>query len=384
MELSRDGQMQAREHFIAPEEVRDGLVSSDGSSGPTRRATRCKVYVVGSRFPHHAKHSGYEGFARYVGRMLRLPLRSRWLGGDLGWAIDRRIATWTRPHYSSGILLIEAAAALHMLVTPRAVYHLIYGDVDLWMLPRLRRLIGSRHRLVVSFHEPRPPDWVGLEKVAPDIDAVVLVSASQRAALATLYPPERTFVIPHGIDTGFFEPGPKRSGERVVLTVGSHLRDFETLGAAIDLVLSKHSNVRFVAVGTRERGREYEGLEHERVTYLDKVDDEELRRLYQTATLMVLPFRHATANNALLEAMACGLPVVATDVGAVREYLGDQAGLLCEPRDAAALSQAMIRILESPELATQMGEAGRARALELDYRKVAEQMQHLYDELLSR
>lgn len=344
--------------------------------------TRSRVYVVGSRFPHHARHSGYEGFVRHVGRLLTLPLRSRWLPGSWGWAIDRRIAAFTRPHYASGILLIEAAAALHMLFTRRAVYHLIYGDVDLWMLPRLRRLLAPRHRVVVSFHEPAPPEWVGLAKAAPDIDAVMLVSSTQRAALAASFPAERTFVIPHGVDTAFFKPGSGESKERVVLTVGSHLRDFETLTAAIDLVLSKDPDVRFVAVGSRERGREYEGLDHQRVTYRDKIDDEELLRLYQTSTLAVLPLRAATANNALLEAMACGLPVVATDLEGVREYLGDEAGLVCAPRDATALGQAMMRILENPALGARMGQAGRARALELDYRKVAQTMRTLYDALL--
>ena len=342
---------------------------------------RSRVYFVGSRFPHHARHSGYEGFARYVGRMLRMPFRSRWRGGNLGWALDRRIADWTRPHYASGILLIEAAAALHMLFTRRAVYHLIYGDVDLWMLPRLRRLLAPRHRVVVSFHEPKPPEWVGLEKAAPDIDAVVLVSGSQRAALAASFPAERTVVIPHGVDTAFFKPGSTEQRERMVLTVGSHLRDFETLRVAIDHVLVRDPSVRFVAVGSRERGRDYVGLEHERVTYFDKIDDEELRRLYQTATVMVLPLRAATANNALLEAMACGLPVVATDLEGIREYLGDEAGLFCKPRDAAALGEAMSRILEHPELGARMGEAGRARALGLDYQRVAERMQTFYDGL---
>jgi phosphatidylinositol alpha-mannosyltransferase len=86
----------------------------------------------------------------------------------------------------------------------------------------------------------------------------------------------------------------------------------------------------------------------------------------------------AVANNALLEQMACGLPVVATDVGAVREYLGDEAGLLFPPGDAGALAAGVLRLLEDGPARRRMGIAARARALGFDHRVAAQQMVQVY------
>jgi glycosyltransferase involved in cell wall biosynthesis len=339
-----------------------------------------EIYIVGMRFPHHSGHSGYEGFYPYVGTCLNSPVNFRWLKGGWGWAIDKNLASFTRPHYALGILLTEGAAALHMLRHKKALYHLIYGEVDLWLLGRLPKM--AKRRLVVTFHEPTPPPWLGLDKMAPNIDAVFLVSKSQFPHFNRFIPAERIFVIPLGIDTAFFQPSEAVAQERICLTVGVHMRDYETLKSAIDLVIRADPRVRFTAVGSRLPGRNNSSLNDPRVSFLDNLSDEELRCAYQTSSLAVFPFINATANCALLEAMGCGLPIVATDVGGVREYLGDEAGILCKPHDPQALASAMLQILSDSRLARNLSQASRQRALRYDYSVVAAQMREMYSHLL--
>ena len=95
--------------------------------------------------------------------------------------------------------------------------------------------------------------------------------------------------------------------------------------------------------------------------------------------MVVFALRDATANNAVLEALACGAPVVATDVGGVAEYLGDGAALLCPPGDPAALAAAMARVLDDDGLAASLSAAARARALEHDFAVVARAMADVYE-----
>ena len=87
----------------------------------------------------------------------------------------------------------------------------------------------------------------------------------------------------------------------------------------------------------------------------------------------------------VLEAMAAGLPVVASAVGGIPEVVVDgETGLLVPPNDAAALAVAIRRLLAEPELRRRLGEAGRRRAeAEFDLPRFREQHLALYDRLLA-
>ena len=343
-----------------------------------------RVFLVGNRYGHHARHSGYEGFQRYLGNPLKPPLGFRFLKVKnfpmLGWRIDSAVGWLMRREcYSVALLATEIGAAVHMMSHSGSIYHFLYGDTDVCWLGRLRKLLGTR--VVASFHEADE----GLEYLKIDqritraLDAVILVSDAQRPYFEKLLPPERIFVVPHGVDTEFFHPAPQRSDAPLLLTVGGHLRDFETLERAIDRIQAEVPAMRFVAVGAHHghTGRQFA---HPRVEFREGVSDEELRGLYQRARAVMFSFKQATANNSLLEAMACGAPVVATEVGGVREYLGG-GGILSPAYDSGAMAEAAMRLLRDPQLAGRLGAAGRSAAMQFDYAQVAERQARVYSEI---
>ncbi len=84
----------------------------------------------------------------------------------------------------------------------------------------------------------------------------------------------------------------------------------------------------------------------------------------------------------MVEAMASGLPVVATNTGGIGEYITDGAGFLCPRGDPHALAAATLRLLDDADLRGAMSCASRARALQLDFRLVAAKMCEIYSELL--
>jgi glycosyltransferase involved in cell wall biosynthesis len=96
--------------------------------------------------------------------------------------------------------------------------------------------------------------------------------------------------------------------------------------------------------------------------------------------VFVLPSLSEASSNVVLEAMATGLPVVATRVGGLPGLVEDQrTGLLVPPDDAPALAQAIVRLLETPDLAATMGARGRARALaEFGLDRMAERVDTFY------
>jgi glycosyltransferase involved in cell wall biosynthesis len=102
--------------------------------------------------------------------------------------------------------------------------------------------------------------------------------------------------------------------------------------------------------------------------------------------VFVLPSVVEGMSNAVLEAMARALPVVATDVGGNPEIVGDgETGFIVPPADPAALAAALGKLLQAPELAREMGAAGRRR-VEQRYRvgHMVAAVERLYDELLGR
>lgn len=347
---------------------------------------REQVYFIGLRYPHHARHSGYEAFGRYIGSPLVPPVDYRWTQGRVGWPLNQAFSRATRhPWYSLGAHFTEWSSLCHMVRRNGCLYHVLYGDSDLWLLRRANRLTGNR--LASSFHQPTEHlrKLGSIERVARHLDAAILVCEAQRAYFEEFLPPDRVFVVRHGVDTGFFRPPATPCAEPVCMTVGSHLRDFETQREAIRLVWKENPAVRFVAIGTRSDRKSYfPDLPDDRIRFLDKVSDELLLRTYQTSKVAMFSFREATANNAMLEAMSSGLPIVATDVGGIREYVGEDAGILCPEKDPRALAEGVLRLIDDGPARGNMATVCRSKALHLDFRVVADRMKEIYIRVLER
>lgn len=106
------------------------------------------------------------------------------------------------------------------------------------------------------------------------------------------------------------------------------------------------------------------GLE-ERVRFLGQLPHHELVARYQSACLVVNPSYSESFGISVVEGMACGVPVVGTRIGGMREtILEGDTGFLVDPGDSVALAEAMIRILDDASLSNQMGTSGRSRALQ--------------------
>ena len=120
-----------------------------------------------------------------------------------------------------------------------------------------------------------------------------------------------------------------------------------------------------------------------RVTHLGYVPDQRRRELFEGASMLILPSWHEGFGLPALEAMALGVPVVASTAGALPEVVGD-AGLLAAPDDAAALAGAMRRLLSEPGLADACIARGRARVAEWSWDRAAAAVRTLYAAAVER
>ena len=122
------------------------------------------------------------------------------------------------------------------------------------------------------------------------------------------------------------------------------------------------------------------------VLFAGRVDDVDKARFYKTADIFCAPSTgQESFGIVLLEAMAAGLPVVASDIhGYKRVVQRNVTGLLVEPKDPDALAGAIERLICEPALRQRLGEAGARRAPEYDWTHVTAQLVELYEEVIRK
>ncbi|MDD5557262.1 MAG: glycosyltransferase [bacterium] len=215
-------------------------------------------------------------------------------------------------------------------------------------------------------------------------------------------PPEKVRVVYNGVDTARFRPGPGGGGEEVVAGyVGSltRVKGVDVLIRALPLALAREPRLRVVlhGAGPGEARRRYEGSTDERlralvrdlgvegrVTFAGPTDrpEEAMRRM----DLFVMPSVAEGMSNAVLEAMASGLPVIASDGGGNREVVEEGAnGLLFPSGDERLLADRMAALARDREGRLAMGREGRRRALErFTIGGMVARMERLYEDELAR
>jgi glycosyltransferase involved in cell wall biosynthesis len=264
----------------------------------------------------------------------------------------------------------------------------------------LARLAGSAARVAVVSHlhienRFRPSTrrlLAGLDNMTARLAArlVAVSEDTKRAYERQGYPRERIEVVYNGVDlppNGAFPRNEQArigeiarlcdvKGQRELLQAVARLPEVQPVLAGRDL----------------EQGGAFQDAlerESEQLGIRDRVEfgfHEDVPALLETLDVVALPSWTEGLPLVLLEAMARARPVVATPVGGTPELVVDgETGLLVPPRDPHALAEALRRVLDDPDLARRLGEAGRARVA--DRFTTAEQerrMLEIYDEAVGR
>ena len=208
-------------------------------------------------------------------------------------------------------------------------------------------------------------------------NSLIFVSETALEQFAARYRRRPSWRVVHnGIDVEIWSPGAGRLPRRLripagapVISIIGRLRASKGHALAIaawHAVLSRIPEARLLFVGdgpervTLRQQVQRAGL-HERVIFAGRIDDERERAdIVRASHVSLLPSYGEALPMALIEASACARPVVATDVGGVREVVKDGiTGTLIPPGEITAIADALIELLQDPQLGLRMGEAGR-------------------------
>jgi phosphatidyl-myo-inositol alpha-mannosyltransferase len=230
------------------------------------------------------------------------------------------------------------------------------------------------------------------------LDGRIFVSEAVRDYITHYFPSDYR-IIPNGIDLARFgspdiEPIHKfNDGRPNILFVGrmEKRKGFRNLIRAYPYIKQAVPEARLLVVGAFSDEEKapfvrYARAHHLRaIHFIGWVSREDLPRYYRTATVFCAPSTgFESFGIVLLEAMAAGLPTVASDIAGYRLVLNTgKEGLLVKPNDERALAEAVIGLLHSPGLRSEMAERGRATAALYDWSIISQRVLDYYQELLA-
>ncbi|MCX6043483.1 MAG: glycosyltransferase [Chloroflexi bacterium] len=213
----------------------------------------------------------------------------------------------------------------------------------------------------------------------------------QDTTVALGVPRDKIEVIPNSIDTSQFTPPTAKAREKIILFTGWLIKrkGVEYLLRALPAVLQACPDYRLVVIGEGPEEANLKALAtnvaiHEQVTFAGFLPQEGVRAWLQRAKLFVLPSLEEGLGVVVLEALACGTPVVASNVGGIVDMVTETVGALVPATDVSALASAMIQILANDQEWARMSMRAREHAVaNFSGPQIAKQYIDLYDSVLT-
>lgn len=218
-----------------------------------------------------------------------------------------------------------------------------------------------------------------------NVDNIITVGKEEYEYLSKSFGKDRVAYIPHGIDTEFFHPNLNKNMTSNIVNIlfsGSWFRDIEIL---IDVIIELNQlNLQVVfhlLYPLNKRGINnnlIKLLTFRNIKWYSGIDDYELQSLYQKADILFLPLIACTANNAILEGMASGLPVVTSDLYNIRNYTDSSFTSYVKIGDKDGYINCLIDLIKDKKQQIEKGRLAREYSLKYSWDVIANEVLDLY------
>jgi glycosyltransferase involved in cell wall biosynthesis len=304
------------------------------------------------------------------------------------WLLGTCIQAISNNYYGSAwnqwIPIINEIQLRHKISKYLCCYHILQFCWGEFATPSLFPLFRhNAEKIIGVFHCSQRRQWRVTKKPRwyKSYDHIVLMSDSQRDYfIDNGYPKERMTTILHGVDCDYFAPtGGLENNSKVLnlLLVGSTERDHQF---AAEVLRNLDCDAVCKVVTHQCFHHYYDNISC--VELMPRVSDEELVQLYQKSDLLFLPMLDCTANNAILESMACGTPVMVNCVGGVPEYVDPMCNLVMIGKKRDEWVDVLQELCVNRDKLSVMRARVRAWAERFDWRIIAKQYLALYDQVL--
>jgi phosphatidylinositol alpha-mannosyltransferase len=277
---------------------------------------------------------------------------------------------------------------VHEPLVPSVSMHAVLNARDTPVVATFHSNVGRERTSSLWFKLAVPlvrPVWDGVARR-------IAVSEAARHSVTSRMGDGDLQIVPNGVDVGRFAsatPAPLPAG-RHLLFVGrlEERKGFRIAVQAFEQLAARYADLRLLVIGDGSERDAVDTLSPSargRVDMLGRVDDDRLASYLKAADVYIGPATGGESFGIVLaEAMAAGLPIVASDIPGYRDVARDgQEALLVTPGDPAALVSGVSRVLDDPALAKALGTSGAERARQYDWDTVTHRVVSLYRDVLS-
>lgn len=311
------------------------------------------------------------------------------------YTFGRRVSKYLKKHGARYDLIHDNQSLCYGLLrlqrlglpTVTTLHHPITRDREL----ALKAAKNWKYRLLVR----RWHYFLRMQKtVVKKLHHVVTVSEQSRHDIAAAFgrPQKNISLIHNGIDTDTFSPRPQitRNPYRIMTTASADqpLKGLRYLLEALATLRKTYPSLELLVVGKlNPAGQTQQLLEtlslSSAVTFISGISTEQLVEYYAQASIAVSPSLYEGFGLPAGEAMACGVPVISSDGGALPEVVGD-AGIIVPAGNSEALAGAIQSLLDNPQKRRQLEQSGRQRMVEkFSWQVAAKQFTQYYKQILA-
>jgi glycosyltransferase involved in cell wall biosynthesis len=264
-------------------------------------------------------------------------------------------------------------------------------------------LLGSGIPLVLGpyvshWASQRPPFRARISDAVSGLQQYVAdaVLVSGRAAQARVHGDhirsKRMHTVPYGIDLRRFPQAPLPSGDPCILYLAglTRYKGIFVLLEAFESIAAQIPAARLLIVGgqgddgAQARDVAQKSAYHDRIMFVGEVLQQDVPAQLARATVFCLPSLGEPYGMSLVEAMATGRAVVATNAGGPVDLVDPQGGILVPMGDAPAFARAVVKILTTPDLPRSMGDFNRQAVRQYDWPQVIDKLEAVYDEVVRK